>query len=119
MFIAPFEMRLPAQKSARQPDILVIRRENLDRLSRERLDGPADPVSYTHLDVYKRQGTLTCLPDTPSTGRVVRAGQHEGTPVTKPVVLIAEELSPATLDALGPDFEIRSCDGADLSLIHI
>ncbi|MFZ1285726.1 MAG: phosphoglycerate dehydrogenase [Candidatus Phosphoribacter sp.] len=33
--------------------------------------------------------------------------------MTKPVVLIAEELSPATLDALGPDFEIRSCDGAD------
>lgn len=44
VFIAPFEMRLPAQKSARQPDILVIRRENLDRLSRERLDGPADLV---------------------------------------------------------------------------
>jgi len=33
--------------------------------------------------------------------------------VTKPVVLIAEELSPATLDALGPDFEIRHCDGAN------
>jgi D-3-phosphoglycerate dehydrogenase len=33
--------------------------------------------------------------------------------VTKPVVLIAEELSPATVDALGPDFEIRHCDGAD------
>jgi D-3-phosphoglycerate dehydrogenase / 2-oxoglutarate reductase len=33
--------------------------------------------------------------------------------VTKPVVLIAEELSPATIDALGPDFEIRRCDGAD------
>jgi D-3-phosphoglycerate dehydrogenase len=31
----------------------------------------------------------------------------------KPVVLIAEELSPATIDALGPDFEIRNCDGAD------
>lgn len=31
----------------------------------------------------------------------------------KPVVLIAEELSPATIEALGPDFEIRSCDGAD------
>ena len=31
----------------------------------------------------------------------------------KPVVLIAEELSPATVDALGPDFEIRQCDGAD------
>ena len=27
--------------------------------------------------------------------------------MTKPVVLIAEELSPATIDALGPDFEIR------------
>ena len=33
--------------------------------------------------------------------------------VSKPVVLIAEELSPATVDALGPDFEIRSVDGTD------
>jgi D-3-phosphoglycerate dehydrogenase len=33
--------------------------------------------------------------------------------VTKPIVLIAEELSPATIDALGPDFEIRTCDGAN------
>ncbi|MCG7421930.1 phosphoglycerate dehydrogenase [Micrococcus porci] len=31
----------------------------------------------------------------------------------KPVVLIAEELSPATVEALGPDFEIRHTDGAD------
>ena len=31
----------------------------------------------------------------------------------RPVVLIAEELSPATVEALGPDFEIRHCDGAD------
>jgi D-3-phosphoglycerate dehydrogenase len=30
-----------------------------------------------------------------------------------PVVLIAEELSPATVEALGPDFEVRSCDGTD------
>ncbi|GAA1927190.1 phosphoglycerate dehydrogenase [Nocardioides marmoribigeumensis] len=33
--------------------------------------------------------------------------------MSNPVVLIAEELSPATIDALGPDFEIRQCDGAD------
>ncbi|MGO2005027.1 phosphoglycerate dehydrogenase [Arthrobacter rhombi] len=32
---------------------------------------------------------------------------------TKPVVLLAEELSPATVQALGPDFEIRSTDGSD------
>ena len=31
----------------------------------------------------------------------------------RPVVLIAEELSPATVEALGPDFEIRYCNGAD------
>ncbi|NGO09035.1 phosphoglycerate dehydrogenase [Streptomyces sp. HC44] len=31
----------------------------------------------------------------------------------KPAVLIAEELSPATVDALGPDFEIRHCNGAE------
>jgi len=33
--------------------------------------------------------------------------------VTKPVVLIAEELSPATVEALGPDFDIRHADGAN------
>ena len=33
--------------------------------------------------------------------------------VGKPVVLIAEELSPATMQALGPDFEVRHCDGAN------
>jgi len=33
--------------------------------------------------------------------------------VSKPIVLIAEELSPATVEALGPDFEIRSVDGTD------
>lgn len=33
--------------------------------------------------------------------------------MSKPVVLIAEELSPATIEALGPDFEVRHCDGAD------
>ncbi len=33
--------------------------------------------------------------------------------MTPPVVLIAEELSPATVAALGPDFEIRHCDGSD------
>ena len=33
--------------------------------------------------------------------------------MSKPVVLIAEELSPATVDALGPDFDVRSVDGTD------
>ena len=35
------------------------------------------------------------------------------TSLAKPVVLIAEELSPATVDALGPGFEIRHVNGAD------
>src|SRR5450830_1774802 len=33
--------------------------------------------------------------------------------VAKPIVLIAEELSPATVEALGPDFDVRSLDGTD------
>ncbi|QTX04353.1 phosphoglycerate dehydrogenase [Agromyces archimandritae] len=33
--------------------------------------------------------------------------------MSNPVVLIAEKLSPATVEALGPDFEIRSVDGTD------
>ncbi|WP_125610761.1 phosphoglycerate dehydrogenase [Specibacter cremeus] len=36
---------------------------------------------------------------------------------TKPVVLLAEELSPATIEALGPDFEIRQIDGSDRSAL--
>jgi D-3-phosphoglycerate dehydrogenase len=39
--------------------------------------------------------------------------KKEAQRVAKPVVLIAEELSPATVDALGPDFEVRNCDGAN------
>ena len=35
------------------------------------------------------------------------------TSARKPIVLLAETLSPATVDALGPDFEIRSVDGTD------
>jgi D-3-phosphoglycerate dehydrogenase len=33
--------------------------------------------------------------------------------VAKPIVLIAEELSPATVEALGPDFDVRQVDGTD------
>lgn len=33
--------------------------------------------------------------------------------MTKPIVLIAEELSPATVAVLGDRFEIRNCDGAN------
>src|SRR5690606_5650450 len=45
--------------------------------------------------------------------RFIQPAQPRSAPVTKPVVLIAEELSPATIDALGPDFEVRYCDGAN------
>ena len=42
--------------------------------------------------------------------------------MTKPVVLIAEELSPATIEALGPDFDVRVVDGTDrpalLAAVH-
>ncbi len=33
--------------------------------------------------------------------------------MSKPVVLIAEQLSPATVAALGPDFDVREVDGTD------
>lgn len=33
--------------------------------------------------------------------------------MAKPIVLIAEELSPATVEALGPDFDVRTIDGTD------
>jgi Uma2 family endonuclease len=41
---APFQMKLGPRLSGREPDLLVIRREHLDRLLPSRLDGPADLV---------------------------------------------------------------------------
>jgi len=39
---APFEMKLGEGKASREPDILFLARENLDRLTDQRLIGPAD-----------------------------------------------------------------------------
>jgi Uma2 family endonuclease len=39
---APYEMRL--SRSAREPDILFVARENLSRITPERLEGPADLI---------------------------------------------------------------------------
>ncbi len=42
--LAPFEMKLGAGKSSREPDILFVAQENLARLTNDRLNGPADLV---------------------------------------------------------------------------
>ncbi len=44
LFTAPFEMRAIPDGSAREPDLLFIAAENLSRLTRERLAGPADLI---------------------------------------------------------------------------
>src|SRR5689334_8565105 len=54
-------------------------------------------------------------PPPAAVGTAVRIAHVRTHVSSKPVVLIAEELSPATVDALGPDFEIRHCNGADRS----
>ena len=41
---APFEMRLSPEGPSRQPDILFVSKEHQDRLTEERLEGPADLV---------------------------------------------------------------------------
>lgn len=42
-----------------------------------------------------------------------RKSSGKATPTAKQVVLIAESLSPATITALGPDFDVRHVDGTD------
>jgi len=41
----------------------------------------------------------------------------EETHLTKPIVLIAEELSPATVEALGADFELKNIDGTNRAVL--
>ncbi|SFH49634.1 D-3-phosphoglycerate dehydrogenase [Actinopolymorpha cephalotaxi] len=64
----------------------------------------------------------SATPETPAPATPGAAVISGGSSVTsgaarRPVVLIAEELSDATLDVLGDDFEIRHCDGADRSAL--
>ena len=44
LLVAPFEMKLGPRGPARQPDILFVSAGHLDRLTPQRLDGPADLV---------------------------------------------------------------------------
>ncbi|HDN67528.1 MAG TPA: Uma2 family endonuclease [Firmicutes bacterium] len=44
VFTAPFEMRLSPDGPSREPDVLFVSREHLDRLTEDRLEGPADLV---------------------------------------------------------------------------
>ena len=44
VFFETVEMRLRDSRSSRRPDLLFVAREHLNRLTRERLDGPADIV---------------------------------------------------------------------------
>jgi len=42
--IAPFEMNLPQSNAYREPDIFFVAKENLNRLTEARLEGPADLI---------------------------------------------------------------------------
>jgi Uma2 family endonuclease len=41
---APFEMRATPDGASREPDLLFVAKEHLDRLTQDRLNGPADLV---------------------------------------------------------------------------
>lgn len=44
VMVAPFEMKVSAAGSAREPDIFFVANENLERLTEDRLVGPADLI---------------------------------------------------------------------------
>lgn len=60
IMIAPFEMRLDAVNSSREPDILFVSARHAERLTRLRLVGPADVVieitsdSTAHIDIHEK-----------------------------------------------------------------
>ncbi len=72
--------------------------------------------------VARRNAARPCPPDALNSGPAPLQTAHSlatrpPTPkepsVAKPIVLIAEQLSPATVEALGPDFDVRDVDGTD------
>lgn len=60
IMLAPFEMRLDAVNSSREPDILFVASRHAERLTRLRLVGPADVVieitsdSTAHIDMHEK-----------------------------------------------------------------
>src|SRR5699024_401570 len=48
-----------------------------------------------------------------TTARPASPPDPEVQPVTRPVVLLAEELSPATIEVFGDDADVRHVDGTD------
>ena len=55
VYVAPFEMKLRAGRSYREPNLLFVASENLGRVDASRLDGPADlAVEVLSLDDPKR-----------------------------------------------------------------
>lgn len=44
VLIAPFEVKLRSGRSYREPDVLFVAKENLSRLSEDRLEGPPDLI---------------------------------------------------------------------------
>lgn len=44
LFSAPFEMRATSQGSGREPDILFVEQDHIDRIGEKRLEGPADLI---------------------------------------------------------------------------
>jgi Uma2 family endonuclease len=44
VIIAPFEMKTTPESNSREPDILFVSNEHLDRLTEKKLEGPADLV---------------------------------------------------------------------------
>ena len=75
-----------------------------------RAEGEQHPIEATGRELRK---LMSWVKSTTTTPRAPRLADPRLRDVIRPVVLIAEELSPATVEALGPDFEIRYCDGAD------
>src|SRR5690348_4674541 len=44
ILVAPFEMKVSPDSSGREPDILFIAKENLGRITEQKLEGPADLI---------------------------------------------------------------------------
>jgi Uma2 family endonuclease len=91
-FTAPLEMRLRAGRSYREPDLLFVLTENLGRIDKRRLDGPADLV----IEVLSE--------DDPDRDRVEKYQEYEDVGIPEYWIVEGREgRSGVNLFVLGPD----------------
>ena len=105
--LAPFEMKLQAGRSYREPDIVVILNDRMDRLTQRRVEGAADVVFEL------------ISPESVARDRVEKLREYEAAGIREYWLIDTTDLRRGIeAHTLGPDGHYRAIDVDELRRVH-